>query len=513
MCSNTTTNKTELPEPTDEELKMLAFQEALIEANLREQGFDMETVETQVFENPARVSSLENSVESLISERERVQAELTRAQGEVNKNVLQERLAGVDSQLRKAREDLENEQAKVTTSYDIDISKAEDPRVQALLDKGKRSEANALREELSSQELSFLDQKDAITAGFLDAAEKVLTGDLSITSQQEAQIKAIQEKYRDPIMNMIGDIKEQIGITRDTTLESLGDELDVINTTFSKVSDALDAVGQQIDQTGFEVEEALIQAEATAQKNGVNMTEALQQTIAASRALAEQNLFETTRDLRIANAELAVGLGRESTDEAFVRDLNENLLSAVKSTELNLAVQEATGVLGIQQNLANVLQDIANFRTDFASEQGKKREGLAGARASLEEETGLRREGVAGRVTDTKQSAGLRLEDVAKLRVGAEEQTQKIGLGLREQVAMPFQALASGGQFQTQTANIGQLPIQNLFQSGSAATQALEGQRNLRKAQPTQTQTQTQSPLATIFDVAGVGVDVGKLFV
>lgn len=479
----------------------------MIQAILDEGGYKVNTTSKSVYENPARVETLNKTVDTLQSDIASLESQIAQAStrgGTGNVQQLQLQLNQKRSQLNGAMKDLGEEQKKVQTVFESSVEKAPDPRVQQLRDQGKNSEADALESQLAQQETDFMNQSDRINKLFLDAAEKAISGDFSITPEQEMQIQDIASKFKDPILTAIDSLKAEIGATEGITLESLDAERGVVNQSFMNVSDALDALAGRIQQTGLETESALVEAQARVMQTGTDLNTALDASIAASRALAENNLFESTKDLRMKNAQLAVSLGRASTDPAFIAQLNQDVLDAVKSTELNLAVQQASGKLQITERTGAALESIANFRVDLALDQGKRLESVATSRAQLEAERGSALTGIQQRETDTRSQAGLRREDVARLRAGVEEQAGKVATGLRLNAAQPFSQFEAGTSAVGTLTNLGQVGFNNLLTANQPIQQQIAGQQGLRMAQPTTTTTQSGGLFQNI--LSGLGV-------
>lgn len=505
FCSSSTTQKTTLPDATDEENALMAIERGMIDAILQESGYDVKTEQVFEYENPARVEMLQSTVTGIQDQIVSIQNELANLPvSSGNRGNLENQIRIKKDQLNVAMNQLATEQKKSVTKYDTVVTKAEDKRVTDLRSQGKDAEADALQAELAQTELSNLDQQDKIYAGFLDAAEKLVSGDMSITPEQEAQIQDLSNRYRDPIMSAINQIKTEIGVTEGTVLDALDSERGVIGQMVTGISTALDGLSNRIGQTGLDVEAALVEAEARVQATGVNLNQALDASIEASRALAEQNLFETTKDIRLKNAMLATSLGRNSTDSAFVAQLNEDLLDAVKSTELTLAVEQASGKLKITERTGAALESIANYRTDLALNQGRRLEGVEQAKVDLAQLEGQSLLGVQQRETGLRESTGLRREDVAKLRSGVEEQTAKYAAGLRNDAAQPLTALQSGSGAMNQLNQNSQLNFQNLLSANNPLMQNIQQYQDLRKSQPTTTTTETGSVLSGIFSGLGV---------
>jgi len=463
-----TTQKTTIPDPSPEELKQIALGNAAMEAALQSFGYSFDTTETQAYDNPLKVESLEAQLSDYQSTLEGLDQQMKDVgRNSTQFNDLQQQKNQLKSKIRQTTSKLADEQDKVSTKIDGVLIKREDPRVQDLIDKGQTGKANKLREEIKKKEFEALGVQEDINKLFLDNTRKFLSGDLSITAQQQEELNESTARVRDPINKLLDEVGQQIGQTDEA------------------VGSALDNVVNQINQTGLDVEEALVEAESRVQETGVSMSEALDQTIATSRDLAERNLFKQTRDLRSNLATMSTSLGRASTDPGFIRELENRTQESLQDVELNLAVQSAQGRLGIAERTGSGLENISLLRTQLTGEKGLRLEDVARTRAQLAEATGGKKEQLSQARTSLSES----------LLREQEQRRTALGQGLPIQQA---QVGISTGQF---TSGQNQLATQNLFQTGQFAQQSRGQLLQERMAQPTTTTT-----------TGGLGTTLGGIF-
>lgn len=526
MGSSSKTSKTELPPPTEEELKAMAQQSALIEFYANEAGYEMSEKKVATYENPALVETYQKTVDDLSTRISEIDAQIAQYQKSSNSTnsakiqQLTNEKQKLGGQLNQANSNLQSEMKKATTTYDYDFIEKPDPRVEKLQQEGKRAEAEALKQELSQKKLDQLDQEDRINSAYLDAVEKLVTGDFSITAEQEAQAKQFGELYKEPIMAALSQLKSEIGLTADQTFSSLKKEEAQVMTNKSAISGALNQLESRIKQTGLDVEDALVEAEARANQNGIDMNSALDLSIETSRKLAENNLFEVTKDIRVKNARLASATGRATTDSNLVERLNQEVLDVVKSTELNLANMAATGKLQVSEKTADALMGIADYRVNLRSTQGQKLEGLDLTRAQMEENTGNQLSAIRGKETQATIDKGLKLEDVARMRAGVEEAGSKVSTGLRLNAAQPTTILEAGGAAINTLNTLDTSVTQSwMDRANQNVSQQIASEQGIRKAQPTTTETSSPSIFEGIMSSIGVGASgagsilggVGKL--
>jgi hypothetical protein len=508
---STKTQTTTLPPPTEQEKEMTAYQQAMIEVYLEQAGYESTTVQKTSYQNPALVESLERSASSLGTQKTRLEnrlAELSKNPAVNAKEIaaIKGELTPIANQYNQINGQLMEEQKKATTSYEVELKEKPDPRIEILKSQGKVEEARALEESIKQDKLDTLNQKDRIEASYLDAIEKVVNGDMSINPEQAAQIKEIETFYKEPILNALGELKKEIGLTEQSTFASIANERGQIMTTKKSVSDALTGLENRIRQTGLDVGDALLEAEQRAKQNGVDMNTALDQTIEASRKLMENNLFEVMKDTRVANARLSASLGRSSTDSNMVERLNQQAMDAVKSAELTLASEAANGRLKVSEKTADALMGIADYKVNLRATQGSKLEGVALSRAQLEEQTGSKLEGLRGQETKAKVDTGLKLEDVARMRAGVEEAGAKVATGLRINAAQPTSMLQAGGSA-INTLNTTDAGIASnwLGQAGNTVNSAVANEQNIRRSQGTTTVTESGNIFADLLGMIGVG--------
>ena len=491
MGDSTTTTKVELPEMSDEEKKNRATFDAAIQTYADSQGYAIDTIPTTKFKNQAKVDSLQSTVDTLTDEVNQLEGELKAGAGSGQYNIIRNNLDTKKNQLNKTMSQLADEQENVTTDYDVKVTKKEDLRVQNLIDQGKTAEADALRNELKAGEMSLLDKKDKITADFYTSVESYYKENPDETKKR---LWADIEPY-------FAEIKTSIGETKAVELAGLVKEREEIEATKTGIFDKLKELGGRIKQTGLEVGEAFTEMVATAKNNGIDLNAALDKTIATSRALAENNMFNQTRETRRLLNEKTVALGRPSTDPRFIKEMDSRLRDSMTTMELNLASQAAQGKLAITEKTGDALLNIANLRTEFAKSQGAKLENIIVSEAGIMEQSGLRKEGIAARETGAGEKAGLRLEDVARARatmeenLGARQEQQRLTMAQ----GLPYQQLQAG-ELQKQA-----FQGQGLAQTGSMAFGQQQLDANLRMAQPTTTTTQSSSFLSGLFSAIGVG--------
>lgn len=507
--TSTTKSETVLPDPTEEEKQASAQQTALIQAQLDMAGYMSETTEEQVYANPERVNTLKSTIDSLTQQKADLERQISQtgmtSQNAGNRQRLQAQYQQVTSQITTASTDLAKEQESMTTKYDTKITKKEDERVAAMRAKGDNAGADALKIKLDKEHLDTLDAQDDLYQNFLSAAQKAVAGDFSITPQQKQQISDFASMYRDPIMKTIDGITQQISKTQVDTNTSLEAQAAQIKSNDEVVQKAFGKLSDQIKETGLSAEDALLESHNRAVQNGVDMNTALDQSIAASRSLAEQGLFDTTKELRLANARLSGSLGRASTDPAMVERLNSQLLDATKSVQLNLASQAATGKLQVSQKTADALQSIADYKVQLRQTTGSKLEGVAAAQVEQAQGMGNQLLGVKQAQTENVSGSGLRREQVAQLRAGVESNTQQLASGLRLQAAQPLTAMNAGQSAMGTIQGMNSLPFGQLGSVQQQTAQQVGQMSGLRAAQPTTTQTSQGSILSGIFSAIGVG--------
>lgn len=522
--SSSQTSETKTREMNDEERQAYALEQGAIRAILDAAGYTTSTTSELQYTNPERVSSLEESIATLQQQKADLGSQLETASNTVIRGRTQSdrarianELDGVNRQLQSQINALEEEKKNSKTVYKTDVT---DKRVQDLIDKGDTAGAEAMQNKINQEQSQIKEMQHDITVSALSSVKKFLNGDISLSADQENQIKEYANSYGAPILTAIQGLQDQIGITEQTTLSELdrgkAEGLAAIEKTRTDAFAALDNLSKQIKETGLGVEGALAEAEVRVKEGGVTLNQALDESISTSRALAENGIFKATRDMRVASAELAASLGRRSTDPRFVKDLTEKTAEVIKDTELNLANMAASGKLSIAEKTVDALNNIAGLRISLAETQGRRLEDVAQQKVNLETTTGAKREAL---ISDTNAAraqtisrAGLDRQGVETLRVGVAENASKLATGLRENLINPTAAISAASQGISTSAGVSQLPLQNLLSSTSPIQNMNARADALRGQDTTTTVTSRPSIFESILSGGAVAADVASLF-
>jgi len=492
------TSSTSIPDATPEELEQMGTFNAISDALIQEIGYDRTSETIDEFENPARIESLQSNIarteEQIADINARLQDTKGMSQGQVAQ--LRSQLSTLNNSLSSDRRALANEQDNVTQRVDVTLTRRPDPRVQSLRDQGREDEAVKMEQELEERELAQLDAEDELTTLFTDAARKYLSGDLSITPQQQAELDNSFSRIKDPVFRMLDEVEAGIG-------ETEAGQLGEIERTKQGQFAALTSLSDRINQTGMDVDGALFELESRIKKTGVGLSAALDESVAASRALAKNGLLKQTADMRRNIAESAALQGRSDLDPRFVRELQDKTLESAERMELNLAVQEQNARLGIVERTGAGLETVQQLRANLREATGQRLEDVEEARVGIEGETGLRREGAVG-------SAGLRREELSAQRAGflgelnQRRETQRMALGQ----GLPVQQMQAGAGALGFTSGLRQQGLANLQGAQSGPQVAAAGLRQERLAQPTTTTTQSPSTFSSFQDVLGTATDI-----
>lgn len=268
---------------------------------------------------------------------------------------------------------------KKTETTDFSLTKAEDPRVQAAIDRYGDSapEVQKIRESVKVDAQQKVENNAGIEREYLKNLNKLVSGDLSYSPEQEASI----EQYIGPIRNVIKR-------TTDDLLTQYGESDKALRSALHDVSD-------QIDKTGFATLDALKAADVQYEKSGESLMGVLKKVNedANAKAKFEFDLLSQQADQRASAQAALLGLppGSQSEKMAAMKMKTD----ALKSIQLDLNAKESQGALQIQGGVEQGKMNISLSRVQLAQSQGEKKEGVAKTALDL---TGLLQQKIEGAI-------------------------------------------------------------------------------------------------------------------
>lgn len=362
------------------------------------------------------------------------------------------------------------------TYTDYQLVRKEDIRITDAISKyGENSPQVAqIRAAVKQEAVDKADALANVESNYLTNLQKYTSGDYSYTQKQYSQI----DKFIAPIQNII------IATTQDLLTQFGKDD--------AMLRESLDGVLTEIDKTGFAVEDALQAASLQYEKSGKNLFTLLKEVNSSSEARAkfQFDLLSEQADLQAAQQAAQFGLPPGSQAEKLAAMKMKT--DAMTSIQLDLALQNATGALGIQQGVEAGKQNISLAEVQFQMSQGAKREEVSKMGFSLSQLLSSK----------IDQAIGAR----GNALIGTEQQRS----GMLFDAAfgsLPGKIQAGGGALQlNQNLNAAKQQQQSALMGQVAQQLGVEQQRTF--AETTTEQKKKKSFLDTFTDILGAGASV-----
>lgn len=483
LYSSTTTTSTKTAPLSERGQEYDSLLKQLMMENLQQFGnYNVTPKTTTKYQDEGRATDLQQriaDIDAKISQRGTSNQRGVVTPGGGLNRYLQGGVAGsVGDPLQAQRDSLQRELDGIpkTTFQDYDLTKKEDPRVEAARQRfGEGSpEVQKAREQVSQDEYDKQENLAGIQKNYLQSLNKLVSGDYSYTPEQEKQIDA----YIAPVRDVIKRTTDEL--------------LSTYSQSDKELRSALGDVSKEIDKTGFALDDALKAASVQYDQSGTNLMSALKTANESSRNRAkfEFDLLSQQADQQAAQQGALLGLppGSQSEKAAALKTKTD----ALKQIELELNEKETAGALNIQQGVEQGKQNISLARVNIASSQGAKKEQVAQSALGLTELFTNKKEGALA----TQANAQIQLEQSKQnLLYGA-------GYGnLGAQVAAGQNGLA----FQ-QNSQASQAALQQGLLAPITQQLGVEQQRQFAEA--TTTQKQNKSFFDVLQGLAGIGASV-----
>jgi len=501
-----TTQTTTIPELTEEEQAIQSLiTDTIMPAILEKAGFETTKItskfeDTDEFQNfQSRRERLLEEKQSLIdtgdgpttaltpSERLRLQREFRPGESIAEKQEriaaigqdpgIQSRISAIDQRL----ETLDRDEAVAFTNFKPTVSiesrrigTPEEERIRKRFGEDSQEFKDA-QNKAERESITLQNQKNQITKLFMERAIKFISGDFSITAEQEELIQSNMAGTRAALDDMFDNIIAESETSKKTLLETsqetFNNFVDKVEETGINLNNALDVIGTQINRTGR------------------NMEQALADTVAVNKQLLEMGIQDLTGELtkQMTNRmnQLAVTLGRDPSDPEFTQEIQKTVAvevgKEIKRGVLNLNLLEAQGRLSIQERTGSKLEELG-----FRRFQVDERTGRLTEAAILQQ--GAERFGIEERGARTREGA---VRGRAAAEVGLEEQAQKLRFDIGTGLA-PTQVGLGVNVAQFQEA-LSQQELSNLGAGINVAGSTFDRFARERFAQPTTTST-TKDP-------------------
>ena len=474
--SSTTTQKTEIPDPSPEEQAMVGMMtDALMPAYMEEAGYEV-TKSTTTWADSAEAKSFSEQKASLqkqIDAAKQASSPYNVSGGNMQawqqQNSLQQKLYQLEEEERKAQEEYKPE-VNYETRKKADLA-TEQIRSQYGADSPEYKKALG---EYEAKQIDTEQQTERITKMAMDKAEKFLKGDYSLTPEQD--------KY---VTDLLGPIKEA-GLN---AVKYLKDEA---ATSEKGIQGAIDSFAAQVKETGMKMGDAIVEFEDRVKTTGANMKTALEESISTTKAMVEMGIEDFSLDTRKSLASQAARLGRSVTDPVFVKEMTDQVNKEVQRTGLAFAQMSAEQRMGIEERTGGQLEQASLAKEAIAERTGAGLEQAAQATIGLKERTAGLNEQAA--LMKGQSEVGL-AEAAANLRkdIGMGQVPGTVGLGLninQYQQGVQQQNLANAGA---------------AYQAPASMVSYMQSER---MAEPTKTTTTSPGIGSILGGILGTGLDV-----
>jgi len=462
--------------------------DVLLAARLEEFGWDVDLDTKEVFTDKKEAAKKKGDLAVAESNRDRSQ----QAYDDFLANT--PRTGGfISSDERRVKTTLDNDNIKVDearrnleslekeTIQDFTLTKREDPRVEQAIDKfgADSPEVAAVREDMKAQEVFKAESMAGIEKEYLTNLRKYMSGDMSYTPEQEAQVN----KFIDPVKNVL--------------IKTTDDLLDRFSDNQAQLRDSLNDIGKAIDKTGFAIEDALQAAEIQVAKSGDRLISVLERVndSAEARAKFEFDLLAEKIDVRAAQQAAMLGLPPGSQAEELQKAKLKS--DALTKIQLDLSDKEMRGTLAIRSAEEAGKQKISLARIDLAKDIGAEQIGLSKAKsrvlgASLaKEETVVAARGEA--LTGLERTKQSQLFDASFGNIPSIIGQGQAGLKFEPSLDAARASLL-GGIAQPVTGQLG-----------------IEQKRQFFEAEKTKTIKEDKGFFSALTDVVGAGLGIGSL--
>jgi len=289
-------------------------------------------------------------------------------------NADQKQLQYLQNQINKKNEELSGMEQTTYTKYDV--KKKPDPRVQDAINKyGEGSpQVKAMEDQIFQEEVQKAEAMAGVEKEYLTNLKKYVSGDMSYTPEQEAQI----DKY-------VGPVKDLIVKNVDNLMTKYGENELELKQGFYDIS-------AEIDRTGFAVLDALKAADIQTDKNKTDLLTVLRDVNRSTEAKFkfEQDLLFQQIDEQAAQQAAFLGLPPGSMAENMQKAKAKQ--DVFRQLQLELADQEMKGRMGIEEKTQAEKRQITLSRVALAASQGEKKEAVAKGIVGVTEEYGKKEE-------------------------------------------------------------------------------------------------------------------------
>lgn len=481
---STTETKVETGELSARGMEYDSLFQSMLMQELDKTGWEPVSTQEVKYEDPARAQRIQDQISGL---NDRLAQISTRSAGSpglqgggrYGSQSAEAERRNVENELAQAQMQLDHLPQTSYTKWDI--KEKPDIRVQDAIDKyGENSpQAQALMAQVKQEKVDQATAMAQVNSDYLVNLQKFVSGDMSFTPEQKAQIEALTAPYKDVIMSTTDDLLRQ----------AQGDNL--------LLGEKLDQLSFQIDKTGFAIGDALKAAGIQIDQLGGDLLSTLQRvnTSGFERIKFEQGLVSEQIAQQTAQQAALLGLPPGSQLEKYQRTKLEN--DWLSRSLLQLTENEARGELGIKQYI------------------GGEKQKISFANIGLEESQGAKREQVAKMDINATQNLAQLTQQILANRGNAL-------LGLEGNKTNMLQQAAYGGipnilGVAQGAGNFQQQQAVNAFNLGFAPMSQISGQLGVEQqrqlAETTTTQHQDQGFLGSLSDIVGIGAGVaGAVF-
>lgn len=448
-----TTQKTEFPEPTEQEKALMQMTlDAFMPMYMQQAGYEVNKNQSNIADDSTyqRLNSSRDQLQQKLDELYSMPGGSDNSETLREINNLQKQMSSMDSQISTYERDYEGK-----IGYDVrKILSPELERLRSTYGEGS-SEYKQAYEDYQMVEEEKYNQQQEIDSKMMDLTMKVLNGDLSISDEQKAQL---QEMYA-PVRTAVTQMYDNVRAEAEQTGKNLGEAITEFETrlqeTGMNMGEALDALGTQIEQTGSD------------------MNAALTNTIATRQELMKMGIEDTSGEITKNVAMNAARSGRTPDDPEYQMEIQTQVAREVQRGNLELGAMEAQGRLNIAERTGSGLENVAQQRVGVAERTGSGMEEAARMRYGVAERTGSIRERAA--------------QEEGQANVGIEESMASNRYSLA--TGQPFNQISAGMNMSQYNQAIRQTQMNNAAAAMNTGYGYAQNMQRYRMAQPITTQT------------------------
>lgn len=284
------------------------------------------------------------------------------------------------------------------------VTKKEDPRVQQLIDKygADSSQVSDERNKIAEQSSYTADAKDNIDRLYYDKVQRILSGDMSLTPSQDSFVNQQVADRNKVAYGAYQALMSDINSTEGNVDAKLGEWNNLITQGKISIGNALDVLGTVVDTGEGKFKEAVKGLSAQIENTNLTAGQAMEQSIAQARELANIGLNEQATRIY----QQAALLGRSPSDTQIQRSVMDN----IQKVNVSLGVAESEQRKGLALDTGAKREAVASSMANYEERLSQARQGIQQQRVALEQATQGSYQNIAALRAQLSENTGLRRE-------------------------------------------------------------------------------------------------------